>query len=123
VYKNLQPGLYAVAVTDSNGCVNYSTTVAVAVGMQEQISESFKIELYPNPAKDQTIIKLNSSLAGNATIRITDLSGKNVYQKTVEVQKGIQEFIIDCSQFDSGIYLVALQTEETISSKKVMVIR
>lgn len=123
VYKNLQPGLYAVAVTDSNGCVNYSSTVAVAVGMQEQISELFKIELYPNPAKDQTIIKLNSSFAGNATFRITDLSGKNVYQKTVEVQKGIQEFIIDCSQFDSGIYLVALQTEETISSKKLMVIR
>jgi PKD repeat protein len=123
VLKNFQPGLYAVAITDSNGCVNYSATVAVTVGLQEQVSESFKMEVYPNPAKDQMTIKLNSSLAGNANVIITDLNGKSVFEKVVNLQKGIQEFTIDCNQFNSGIYLVALQNQEMISSKKLMIIR
>jgi hypothetical protein len=122
VLKNFLPGLYAVAVTDSNGCVNYSTTAAVVIGLQEQISESLNMEVYPNPAKDQTTIKLNSSLAGNANVIITDLNGKSVFEKVVNVKKGIQEFTIDCNQFNLGIYLVTLQSQEMISSKKLMII-
>ena len=53
---------------------------------------------------------------------VTDVTGKNVFEKVVNLQKGIQEFTIDCNQFKSGIFLVTLQSQEMISSKKLMVI-
>ncbi len=70
---------------------------------------NLNLEIYPNPGSDQitvfsppsAVLSPQSSI-GNASIIITDISGKIIYQNEVT----FPETIIDVSNYASGIYFV-----------------
>ncbi|MBW7914598.1 MAG: T9SS type A sorting domain-containing protein [Taibaiella sp.] len=63
---------------------------------------SFSMEAYPNPMLDNLTVQLNGNIGGNARLAILDLTGKTLYNTSVNSDK----VVIDASNLPSGIYIV-----------------
>jgi hypothetical protein len=71
-----------------------------------------KTETYnwPNPARDETNLRFQTSDAGEVSIRITTLSGRLIYENTVPARGGLAEEIrIDTSTWGSGGYFARVE--------------
>jgi hypothetical protein len=117
LYHALVTGNYKVVVTNSNGCSKTSMKVIVFTTCKLSGDESVldhSIIAYPNPFSNTTHIDL-SRFKGptgflsedKVEIRITDLSGKILFQKTFSYQDVIE--IGD--ELQQGFYLVEVKGE------------
>ncbi|WP_299334422.1 T9SS type A sorting domain-containing protein [uncultured Psychroserpens sp.] len=76
-----------------------------------EVEDSFEIS--PNPATSKLNIKLVNSL-NNANIVVYNVLGKKVYSKTLSAMTSS----IDVSQWNSGVYLVRLSTDNQTITKR-----
>ena len=82
---------------------SFDVQVDVFVGIEALQQKG--ISIYPNPANE----KLNLESSNNIQeLIISDINGKQIIKKT-EIQ---QNETIDLSGFDSGIYIISIQTEK-----------
>ncbi|MDR0971520.1 MAG: fibronectin type III domain-containing protein [Bacteroidales bacterium] len=77
------------------------------------------VEIYPNPAKDKTIISL-SGIRGRVTLLLTDTYGRRIINKTFNVKDNIKE-VFDVSSLTKGIYYVTLKGEKLNTTQKLIV--
>ena len=78
------------------------------------------IKLYPNPATDQHQVQLSFTFPISGKITVYDLLGKVITSK----QSGYQTKIpLDISGFNSGLYLVEIDTGSLVAIKKLVVKR
>ncbi len=101
--------------TDENGCENSDVQVLTVDGctsVDENIAG--KIAVYPNPAKE--ILNIHSEYGINS-IKIFNFTGQLVANKQVNGKV----FRINTSQFDSGVYLLRIETDKGIVSDRVVI--
>ncbi len=79
--------------------------------------------IYPNPASSAFKAIINSDAAGAASMNITDVSGKNVFSKSINVVKGAQTLPVDVSQLAPGFYFVNFSQNGKSQTQKLVVIR
>ncbi|MBL0341837.1 MAG: T9SS type A sorting domain-containing protein [Bacteroidetes bacterium] len=91
-------------------------TVVVAGIASNQSSNG--ISVFPNPAKNVLTISYPLLTHEDLTITITDITGKIIY-KTIAT--ATQKIEVNTSDFAEGVYLVQIQTEKFIETKKVIV--
>jgi hypothetical protein len=77
-------------------------------------NETETIKIYPNPANDY--VKVYTSELSNITI--TDLRGSVVYAGQVN-----NNDIISTTNFESGLYIVTIETKDNISRTKLNIIK
>lgn len=64
---------------------------------------------WPNPAKDETYLRFQTSSPGDVQIKITTTSGRLLYNRTVESRGNVpEEILIDTSGWGSGGYLAVI---------------
>lgn len=101
------------AATRGGGVFTYHNDFLLNV--EEQLAESIKITLYPNPAIDRVSAKGISGSIENITIYTLD--GKMV-RSGVNFDTSSDQFNIDVSNLDTGVYLVVFEgKEETFVSR------
>jgi hypothetical protein len=101
-YTPTDGGTYTVTYTDANGCSATSAPFIFSTGIADEKPVSFSI--YPNPAQETIQVKTNG-FSSSWTVRITDITGKQVLQQvSVTAQTSI-----DIRSLVSGIYLVTVQ--------------
>ena len=88
----------------------------ITAGVSENNSE-LGISIYPNPANSFVNIKLNNSINGQTNLRIVDLSGKVVYNSTIENQTTN----IDLSGLNKGIYMVIVNSDTQNYNSKLVI--
>jgi len=104
---------YRLQMVDRDGKFTYSKIATV------QIVNGKLFVVYPNPVKDQLIITSSASL-NNAQIRITDQSGKVVYQQQLtNIQAGTPNKI-NVSRLNKGVYYLQLITGNDVQTTKFM---
>jgi len=83
----------------------------VNVDNEKNIADKFYLEQnYPNPFNNQTKIKFTIPDDGSAVLHLYNAIGKEMFNTKIDaVRKGANEFIIDCSDYASGIYLIMLE--------------
>ena len=83
-----------------------------------------KISIYPNPVTDnQFTIQFNQSDAGNYSIRITDVMGRQVVQRSISINGDNQSQVIKLSSSASrGVYLIQVTdaNSKVVSSTKIV---
>jgi hypothetical protein len=102
---NLDDGIYAVTVTDANGCSeSFTDTLTNPLGI-ENYNEAANgmITMHPNPAADMITISINKN-ADVASLNITDVSGRTV--STVVVSKGQLTIKMSVTALDAGVYML-----------------
>ncbi len=81
-----------------------------SIGINENRDKEYAPRLYPNPAKVFAYLDV-AELSGNASIRITDLTGRVVLQDAVQILAG-DKLGIETAHYKAGTYLVELTTDQ-----------
>ncbi len=74
----------------------------------------------PNPFVSSIRLAINASKNQNATLIMLDVSGREVFRKSVTLQNGINRFTLDGSRFVQGTYLLKLITVDGSETIKLL---
>jgi PKD repeat protein len=108
--------------TDAAGCADsaYQTiTVDECVGLME-FEDKVGIDVFPNPTNGQFMINLNAVDFNNATVRVVDALGKEVYKENNVNINGTYSTQVNLSQNPQGVYFVVVSGNSKMYTKKVM---
>lgn len=78
-----------------------------------------EVQVFPNPTSGNLNIQLESTSATSLQIRVSDILGKTVLQKTQDVFEGGQLLNLDLHTIDNGLYLITIQEGDYIATFKV----
>ena len=78
-----------------------------------------EFSLYPNPANNNVIIKYLPAGNEEVQLRVFDLSGKSVFEKTIP--NGHNLFQLESADWNAGLYFVEMRSGNHISSKKLLI--
>lgn len=98
---------------------SYVKDVYTSIG-DNQIS-SPQLSLYPNPAHSVATISWPYENGASATLLVTDLTGKIVYQDNIQMVAQNNEYTFDVSTFAKGTYVVSLRQNTKVYSEKLIV--
>ena len=81
------------------------------------------VNLYPNPAGQETILSLNLAESVQVSVLVTDVLGKNVFSfPAVKMIQGANKIVIPVSQLAAGVYNVKVMAGNEITTKRLTVI-
>ncbi len=113
-----------ITVTDADGC---QTTVDWPEGKrQEFVKLPLEVNVFPNPAKEHTTFTYDITEENtNVRLEIFNLSGQKVATVVEEIGQtiGRHQQVFTCSDLPQGSYLYRLQTNETATSGKLLIVR
>ncbi len=89
------------------------------VGIEMLNKKRENISIYPQPANDRIIIKLNMTDANEYKLILTDISGRILFTCSCESGKAPME--INTTLFASGVYLLKLCGAEQPLTEKLMI--
>lgn len=92
---------------------------------EEQVPFSYTLsQNYPNPFNPATQIKYSISKAGNVSLKIYDMLGREVSELVnQEQQPGNYSVRFDASKLASGVYFYRIESGSFVSVKKMMLIK
>ena len=93
----------------NNFCVNQSN-----VGLNELEGNAFTV--YPNPSNGIFNISMNDVVADDFSVVVLDVTGRTVVSNTMNANS----FTIDLAGAAAGTYTVSIQTENGITTKRVV---
>lgn len=116
---------YIFAGTDSGV---YRRDLSEIIGVKKiavNVPSVFSLEQnYPNPFNSMTNVKFKMLNAGNAVIKVFDISGKDVATLVNEkLQPGVYSVRFDAGNLTSGIYFYRLQTENFTATKSMILLK
>lgn len=113
-------GTYTVTLTatDSCGSDTYSSDVTIVGVFINSIDNALKFSVYPNPSEGVFTIALSDNSGKPNTVKIYDLSGKNVFEETLS---GTVQKQLDLSALPKGIYTLHLSSEKSNGVKKLVI--
>ena len=104
----------------------YAENVVVLPGFQQsnqltveinQTLAKVEMQVWPNPAVSSVSIVTMESIS-NATIKITDINGRNVSQEHFE---NLNSHVVDCQQWPEGIYIMqVISGGKNVFSSKII---
>ena len=114
-----EAGLYAVVVTDANGCYASAEfdlqTVGLAVlGLTDEIA------IYPNPSNGNTKLSIQLLEAHQVNLFIIDLQGKIQYSQSYIFNAGKNEVLLDLSALADGVYFIRLENSNFTLNKRLV---
>ncbi len=95
----------------------------------EQISthvpKTFLLEQnYPNPFNPSTTIRYQLPFAGNVSLKVYDVLGREVMTLVNRRQEaGAYNFTLNAASLSSGIYFYRLQSGNFVQTKKMMLVK
>ena len=101
---------------DAVGVINQQTT-----GIAQYSNLNTQILVYPNPASSNVTVRLSESLHDNASISITDVNGKIIFQQNIHSSESIVN--VDVSTLDNGFYFLQVKDNSNCITKKTSIVK
>lgn len=101
----------------ANGFVG-GTNVGIAMDDQ-QIDAT--LQIYPNPAHDLATIEVNLKKESTVSMRVLDLSGKEMAARNYGSMNGSATITMNTSEFVAGIYIVELTLDNEVIQQRLVV--
>jgi Peptidase family C25/Secretion system C-terminal sorting domain len=100
----------------------------IALGVDEPnpatINEFSLKQNFPNPFNPTTIIKYQVPVAGNVSIKIYNILGREMAELLNENKNpGSYEVVFDAAKFPSGVYFYRIQAGSFVQTKKMVLLR
>jgi GEVED domain/Secretion system C-terminal sorting domain len=115
---NTGTNYYRLKLVDKSGLSRFSNTKQVYIDLLKN-----SITVLPNPLNNSGTLVMNGVNNTSATLRIRNLSGQNIVNRNVIINKGENRIPLDVSMLQPGIYIVELSTNERVHTNKISVIR
>ncbi len=112
---------YRLKQSDMDGRSTYSQILTVKVDMPTQFSLS---QNYPNPFNPTTSIKYTVPQNGPVTIKLYDITGREVATLVNEVKTvGSYDLKVNASGLASGVYIYRMIANDFVSVKKMSILK
>ena len=98
-------------------------TIGSNVGVTPMIAPEASFSVYPNPAENTCFAVINSAVAGNADIKLMDITGKMLMIKTVSLQTGSQTVPVEIDGLVPGMYFVTLVNGGKAETQKLVIMK
>ena len=115
-------GTYFV-VTTNGKCNRKSADFRFSVTAVEEDIEGLAYNVYPNPAGNLLNVSLESRFLGMMDIVLVEVSGRVVYNKSLQKQKSRFEERVDTSALPDGMYVIVVSQDGKSNSKLVTIRR
>lgn len=79
--------------------------------------------VYPNPAASAFYVRISSDMATTGSMKVTDITGKVIIAKSVDMIRGTQTIATDINDFAAGVYFVSITANGKTNTQKLVVIR
>ena len=112
---------YRVKIIDANGKVSYGNTIALL-----NVVKGFEvINVAPNPVTSNGLFKLNVSSAKAEVLRliITDIQGRVVERKQINIMRGYNAISMNISKLAAGTYNLQVSSSIGDKSKVLKVVK
>ena len=97
--------------------MNFDPTIGV-----EENSTSFQVgNVFPNPTSNGANLRVVMNNAQNMTMLITDLSGRIVSSKALDLKQGENIIPVDSKNLTSGLYTITLEGNASSVSRKMTI--
>jgi hypothetical protein len=103
-----------------------SNPVSVKNEKQHGVLDQFALyQNYPNPFNPQTNISYALPRAGNVTLKVFDILGREVMSliKSERESEGIHNVTFDATKLPSGVYFYRLQAEKFVETKRMVLLK
>ncbi|MBX2930825.1 MAG: choice-of-anchor J domain-containing protein [Chitinophagaceae bacterium] len=104
---------YQLKQIDKDGKYAYSNTVVIK---GEKPTRFDIVNIYPNPAKDRLSVTVTAPKASQATLTITDMTGKIVMQQNNQLTLGENNISINVVALNTGNYIIKLSCADGCES-------
>lgn len=114
LYNDYSPGssatYYRIKQFDFDGSMDMSNVIVIA----QSGNKEFKVvNAFPNPTDELFTIQLISPVKDAASVKIRNVSGRTVYNSTIQLNEGINEVDLNVSKLSSGMYIITVTDERT----------
>jgi CHRD domain/Secretion system C-terminal sorting domain len=83
--------------------------------------QTFEAKVYPNPANEMVTVEFGSNQAMDAQIVVSDLMGRNVIQKNIQMIDGENQIGLNLGSLTNGLYFLRIQKEgKMIFTEKIL---
>lgn len=105
IFNDLAPGInknfYRLKITEAGGIVNYSKVIL----LQNSKSKTLLLTVIPGTVNTAVInVKINSNSTQHILLTITDIMGRNIFKKEINVPLGNSTEFITAGRLSQGIY-------------------
>jgi hypothetical protein len=112
----LSKGYYRLRAVDFGGQEQLSEVIFIA-----RQSEVFSIvNAFPIPVEKEVTLMVNTSLSGNASVLVSDNTGKVLFENTTTLSRGVNEVKIDMENLSSGTYYIRLDNGVATTLQQVV---
>jgi len=78
------------------------------------------LDVYPNPSRDIFNVSFTSEKAQDITVRVMNMLGEEMIKECVQQHKGEYVKSINLNQYNKGIYLLEIITNNGTINKKLI---
>lgn len=110
---------YRLRQVDINGRTTFSSVVTVA----RQVSEIRLLSTHPNPVRTRLTVQYSVPQRSEITLTIYDVLGRKVRTAKRSVVNGRRTEVLGVSDLSSGVYVLRLRGQNSVTSKKFTVVR
>ena len=96
-------GYYRLKINDFDGQTAFSKVVSVTTK-----GNTHPLSIFPNPAEKTLTIQLNAAKEVPSLLTLTDLLGKPVWSKRLDLHTGFNQLTLDLPPLASGVYLLRI---------------
>lgn len=107
------------SITDAVGNGFVPGAVVTASIEEDQIDAALII--YPNPASTSAVIAVNLSKESTVSMRILDISGKEVAARDYGYLNGSSTITVNTANYVRGVYIVEMKLDNTIVQRRLVV--
>ena len=112
----VRAGEYYLCITDALGCTKLIGPIVVSEPTSSQDLEKSHVNLFPNPAVDILNVQATETIR---QVQIFDMQGKLISSQ--QYDKG--QITIETTNYDNGVYLITVMTDQGITNKVAMIAR
>lgn len=107
---------------ESNYDFQIGAKTTLDVGISKLTEISLKANVYPNPAKDQATVKINSTIAQSVSVSVFNIEGKLVIASASHaIVAGESEIKLDTSSLSAGEYIIQLNDQQKQSTLRLII--
>ncbi len=112
---------YRLKITDKNGRISYSETIAVKTGSDASLS----VQVRSNPVTNNRMqVFINTAETTSADLQLIHSSGKLVYTAKEKLVRGSNQFVLTGNEnWQPGLYILRISTGSQMVQQKLIISR
>ena len=92
------------------------------IGLGTAVAENkgaSRLQVFPNPVKDQTTVKIGEELSGQVSVQLLDGIGRVLQQSEMNTVTGTRQLTLDMSSLPAGSYFISVRNGDKVLHRNV----